>query len=218
MLTVKIKPGPKGPGAFSGGATLMVWVLLAVCISLPCQAAGAVPVYRWQMADQDRYMYPSDQQMEKLDWREIRNRREAFRTVGLFPRQFSLNPLDVDLPGFPVDVRRMPVSAAGGPSDFQGAAVFVRDPDGVISPLGPLSPGDGDISLPRDLNLIGRYLVGAFQHLGALDIDGDGVQERICLNAKYLVSHHKNGGRVGKASVVFFDDPKILPLEIGPCD
>ena len=202
-----------------GRAVLMVWVILPVCLALPCRAAGPLPVYRWELIDQDRYIYPSDEQLEQLDWREIRKRREAYRTAGLSPRQFSLKALPIEILGIPAGGSHSPAGTpwpAVPPAPRGEAAVFIRDPDGIIKPLGQLPPGDGEISLPRDLNLIGRYLLGGVLDLGETDVDGDGILETVYMNAKYLVSHRKNKGRMGKTSVVFFDDAQTLPLEIGP--
>ena len=198
------------------GAVLLAWAILPAFSALPCMAGSALPVYRWQLIDQDRYIYPSDEQMEKADWREIRRRREAYRTAGFSPWQFRLTALNFEAAGIPAGDKLFHLLPESGALNPGAAAVFVRDPDGIINTFGKLPPGDGEISLPRDLTLIGRYLLGAFLDLGETDIDGDGTRETVCLNAKYLVAHHRNGGRVGKTSVVFFDDPRILPLEIGP--
>ncbi len=47
-------------------------------------------------------------------------------------------------------------------------------------------------------------------------MDGDGRKETVWLSAKQMIRHYRHGGVTGRASVVFFDDPERIPLEIGP--
>ena len=218
MCKTKLKK--RGPVGSEKGRPGHIRGLLFFCLILFCgigvsegsgDEAGQIGV--WQLMDQERYMYPSDSEMERLNGWEIRKRRDDYRTAGQSPKRFKLGGIGKEDPGsvgsdllatgnlFSRDWKLSAVTA-----------VIVRDPDGEITPL----EARPVITIPEDFNLIGRYLLGASLVLEPQDMDHDGTLENVYLHAKYIISHYKNGGRVGRASVVFFDDEERLPLEIGP--
>ena len=99
------------------------------------------------------------------------------------------------------------------------AGIWVRDADGRISQAAFNSGKDRlSVNIPEDLELNGLYLVGIHLDIGEMDIDSDGVTERIHLSAKRLISHYKTGGHRGNKRGVFFNEPNKLPLEIGCSD
>ncbi len=169
-------------------------------------AAGGVPICFWELVDQDRYIYPSD--LEQMDWREIRNLRHQNRRANSEKKYLKLSFLNEVTP---TDISFFPDDLVPGSS-----IAVMGDPDGEIQPLPWESDEPGKIKIPADNDLIGRYLVGIHMALADRDVDGDGSSESVHLCAKHLISHHKNGGRVGSASVVFLDDAEHMPLEIGP--
>lgn len=142
--------------------------------------------------------------MKPFDWREIRKRRQLGRTVYEEPKRLELNWLTPD-----GGIATQPTGSDGplGPIEM-----VVRDPDGIIHPL----PGKGPVIIPMDAELMGRYLIGARIPWRQQDMDGDGTLENVYLCAKHMVIHRKDGGKMGRASVVFLDDPQNFPLEIGP--
>lgn len=171
-------------------------------------AMDGLPVWYWQVVDQDRYINLSRSELEQLNWQAIRKLRSQHRQANSETKYLTLSFLDgtdaID-PQFSSD------------SVIPGAFVaVVRDPNGVIQPLTWESDAPGKLEIPADTDLIGRYLVGIHMILGDRDVDGDGSLESIHLCAKHLIAHRKNGGKVGSASVVFIDDVQHMPLEIGP--
>jgi len=99
------------------------------------------------------------------------------------------------------------------------AGIWVRDADGRISQAALDSGKDGlSVKIPEDIEQNGLYLVGAHLDIGEMDIDSDGMTERIHLSAKRLISHYKTGGHQGNKRGAFFNEPDKLPLEIGCAD
>lgn len=189
------------------------------CIMLGMHTAYAdnrFPIYYFQIENQERYVYPSD--METMSWREIRKRREQLRTSGQDEKRFRFERIvQGNTPSVLSSSEKMADIFRFSPDDcLENAPLFVRDPNGDTRPLSVLSDTVPHIALPEDKELTGRYLLGAYLELGEHDMDGDGMKESVAISAKYMASHYKNGGRVGSASVVFFDDPDQMPLEIGP--
>ncbi len=186
--------------------SVLVAMVLLLCFPTPGAADTPLPIRYWQLIDEARYIYRFD--LERFNWRQIRTIREENRTAGQATKHFTMDQL--------------PASMAIAQADsFQAqtkdkAMVLIRDPNGITMELPPMPAGENNVSLPADNNLIGRYLLGARVPLGAGDVDGDGATESVILCAKHLVSHFKNGGRMGSASVVYFDDTEKMPLEIGP--
>nr|MBL0716692.1 hypothetical protein [Desulfobacterales bacterium] len=99
------------------------------------------------------------------------------------------------------------------------AEVWVRDADGRILQAdfshGKESPC---LTVVKDVELNGLYLVGANLDIGEMDIDSDGVTEMIRLSAKRYIYHSKTGGRQGNRPAALFNDPAKFPLEIGCSD
>lgn len=166
-------------------------------------ADGAVPVCFWTLHDEDiYYSYRAD--LSRFDWREIRKRRQLSRTVFQDPKHLEISWLAPD--------GTMTALPAGMPNALKTAEVVVRDPNGVIHSM----PIAGPLTILEDPLLMGRYLVGAHILWTSQDLDGDGIKERVHLCAKHMVMHRKNGAKMGRASVLFLDDPETMPLEIGP--
>jgi hypothetical protein len=177
-------------------------VIIIAATLLPVTAAaqdsGIWPAC-WRLLDQDKYI--SSANMEELPWQEIRKQRKLRSTANQDPKRLLLQVLtDRDDP----DTAFRPF----GDADPATASAFFRDPNGEVRALGEITGADGPVSLPPDEELIGRYLLGAHVVLE--------TPEPVHLCAKHLVTHYKAGGTVGSASVVFFDDPSRMPLEIGP--
>jgi hypothetical protein len=187
---------------------IAIVLVMAVFMGAPAfgLADSTVPVAYWKLMDEERYIYRSD--LERFDWREIRKIRRENTTAGQEAKHLTLNTVSAmfDSGADPLLDKRY----------LERAQFLVRDPNGNISPLAPASKKQNHISLPADINLIGRYLLGARIPLGQHDVDGDGNTETVILCAKHMIRHYKNGGNMGSTSVVFFDDGEKMPLEIGP--
>ena len=203
------KPQTTEPAGRKKMKTLSSFLLLMV-LSLcnPWSGFGyePLPVWYWQLLDEDRYLYRSD--MEQLDWREIRRQRRLRSTANQEPKWLVLKVLG----------DRNDLSAAHAPdrSRLESALVVMRDPDGKIHELSGPQGEDGSISVPHDENLIGRYLLGAHVRLQEGTAGDESPPRIVHLCAKHLVAHFRDGGKQGSASVVFFDDAQRMPLEIGP--
>lgn len=168
-------------------------------------AADMPPVYYWQLIKEGRYIHLGP---GKRNWREIREWRKLRRTAGQEIKRLKLKPLATS--------KKKKVHLSLGRNLLDSTVVMMRDPNGAISILPDISNGSNFVKIPKDEDLIGRYLLGAHISLGNRDVDGDGVYEFVHICAKYIIRHSKNGGKVGSASVVFFDDARQMPFEIGP--
>lgn len=170
-----------------------------------------LPITFWQLKNEHLY-YRAD--MDGMNWREIRAQKKRHSEAGKESKFFELkqfclssNPRNIDL--FQADA-------------MQQVMVVVRDPNGIVSRidtssvLAPESESDSAVQIPRDTNLNGRYLLGGSARYKDMAVDHDGDPEAVHLCAKYLIGHHKSGGTLGEKSVVFIDDPTVMPLEIGP--
>lgn len=182
--------------------------IILVFTSSTTYAEITVPVYYWQLIDQDRYIYRSD--MDQLSWRDIRKQRELSETANHDPKFLSLNLLDLDsaIHGLlPVDGNMLDTSIA-----------LMRDPNGEIQQvsLSAIANQPHFVKIPLDDDLTGRYLLGIHITSGGHDIDKDGDLDAIHICAKHIISHYRNGGKVGSASVIFFDDAQQMPFEIAP--
>ena len=99
------------------------------------------------------------------------------------------------------------------------AKVWIRDADGRISQADfSHSKERPCLTVVKDVELNGLYLIGANLDIDEMDIDSDGVTEMIRLSAKHYIYHSKTGGRQGNRSAAFFNDPDKFPLEIGCSD
>ncbi|MBU1056025.1 MAG: DUF4198 domain-containing protein [Proteobacteria bacterium] len=185
---------------------ILLLINIFIFIFLNAYADETLPVYYWQLIDQDRYIYPSD--MEHMNWLEIRKLRKQYGTANQDPNLFKLNVLSLG--------NNISTSGSQNKGMPDSAVAMIRDPNGKIQLFPDIADVSNIIKIPKDDNLIGRYLLGIHIALGNRDIDNDGKQESVHLCAKYLMSHYKNGGNMGGTSVVFFDDAKHMPLEIGP--
>lgn len=113
-------------------------------------------------------------------------------------------------------------TAAGKPDRLTtgNTEIWVRNPDGVVSKANIAQDSDSIVlNLPSDLNpgdLSGRYLVGVHMDAGIMDIDSDGMDEKVHLYSKYLVNYSKQDGVKGKNPDTFFREGGKLALEIGP--
>jgi hypothetical protein len=167
-------------------------------------AAPDLPVAYWELVNEDRYTYRFD--MEKLHWREIRERRAMNKTANTEIKTSELKLLDL---------KRWQTQQGGMENLIAEPACIMRDPNGAIHRL-TSAEGHVAVKIPADANLIGRYLLGAQYRFGDIDVDGDGKMETVSLSAKQIITHYRNGGKQGSASVVFIDNAEYLPLEIGP--
>lgn len=170
-------------------------------------AADMPPVCYWQLINEERYVFVRAD-MEKYDWRKIRELRHLYRTAFQETKHLELKFLRAS--------NKNEIHPSIKPNFLDSTVIIMRDPNGAISNLPGLSNEKHHVEIPKDKNLIGRYLLGAHLPLGNCDVDGDTIFESVHLYAKHLVVHRKNGGTLGRASVVFFDDARQMPLEIGP--
>lgn len=167
-------------------------LILFFFLSSTAGAFDEPPCFYWKLENLERYVYPSD--MEHLNWREIRSQRSQRKTANMDPKVLTLNPCRTKDWVFPSSI-----------------TVFAMDPDGNIATY-----REPSVTLPEDSDLIGRYLLASTVPVEIVEMDQNRTFESVVLCAKGLVTHYKNGGRQGKTSVVFWDDPDRLPLEIGP--
>lgn len=98
-------------------------------------------------------------------------------------------------------------------------AVWLRDPEGHILPF-RLFRGKEDlaVTVPTNLDLAGLHVLGGHIDVGEMDIDLDGVVEKlhVHLYPKYLFSHRKvDGDYSGHRPESFFKAPDKMALEIG---
>lgn len=179
---------------------LLILVQLAInAVPGSVNAGESSPVWSWRLIEEGLHVYRFD--MDGLDWRQIRRERDQRRTVQETPKRIEL------LRGLLDD----PFAAMGDrvESPIPAGKMIVRDPDGVRK-TAPVGPDTRDITLPEDIGLNGRYLVGGHFVLA----DGDGRDRRLHLYPKMIVGHYKNDGRPGSHPAFFIDDPDIA-LEIG---
>jgi len=115
------------------------------------------------------------------------------------------------------DLKKSGRSLAAG-----SARVWIRNPDGKISEVNlsrDRESGAIALNLPFDLNagdLTGTYLVGVCLDAGIMDIDSDGIDEKVHLYSNCLVRYYKKNGAKGENPDMFFKDPDRIALEIGP--
>ena len=115
------------------------------------------------------------------------------------------------------DLKKSGRSLAAG-----SARVWIRNPDGRISEVNLSRDGESGpiaLNLPSDLNagdLTGTYLVGVCLDAGIMDIDSDGIDEKVHLYSNCLVRYYKKDGAEGENPDMFFKDPDTIALEIGP--
>ncbi|MBN2041947.1 MAG: hypothetical protein JW864_18070 [Spirochaetes bacterium] len=180
-------------------------IFLFLSFSSNINASMKTPAIMWQLVDEERYVYRFD--LEKYNWRKIREIRELNKSASSEVKTAGLKIIDIGS----TDEKN------GSFKDFEKpVTAVVRDPDGKIFRLSGIENNFSTAVIPEDTNLIGRYLLGANYKLGNADINNDGVPETVYLSAKRLITHYKNGGKLGSASVVFIDDAEYMPLEIGP--
>ncbi len=175
------------------------------------------PVYFFQIENQEHYIYPSE--LESMNWREIRDRKKTYRAAREEIKKFSVKTLESETLQFPeLQFKKTHEIFTLSEDDFlTGSDIFIRDTNGRIYPgNADITDTGTHISIPEDINLAGRYLLGAHLSSKEQDIVMDNTPEEVHISLKYLVPHYKNGGNVGSTSVVFFDDPDLMPLEIGP--
>jgi hypothetical protein len=184
---------------------LMLFKALFTFMPAMANADIELPVLYLQHVDEARYLYRTD--MEQLTWRQIREQRRVNRTANQDTKWFRLRAWEWE------------TTSASPPHQYDEllttAVSVMRDPNGKVHRLSALK-NEQALQIPDDDNLVGRYLVGTHIVLDKQDVDGDGLEESVHLCPKHIVSHYKNGGQRGSASVVFFNDAKHMPLEIGP--
>ncbi|BBO89177.1 hypothetical protein [Desulfosarcina ovata] len=102
------------------------------------------------------------------------------------------------------------------------ARIWVRNPNGEISEVTLSREKRSEpiaLNLPSDLNageVTGNYLVGVHLDAGTLDLDLDGIDEKVHLYSNCLVSYSKKNGVKGENPDMFFKSPDKITLEIGP--
>ena len=95
--------------------------------------------------------------------------------------------------------------------------VWVKDPDGGFSQVCfTWENGDFVITIPENLNLNGRYLVGSHIKAGEMDMGFRGEVAKVHLYAKSFVVHSRSDGTSGGKQEVFFNAPDKIALEIVP--
>jgi hypothetical protein len=185
----------------------VIAVVLALSTGLSeIYAVEDFPVFYWQMLNEGIYVYRYD--MDNLNWREIRKERDLRRTAHEKPKLLELHYSRFQSP-------------FAGPGERAGSlmdsgTILVRDPDGKVKRLMRAEAENGIVSIPEELKLNGRYLLGGHFYLGKCDVDGVGRLEAVHVYAKHIVTHYKADGRAGACSEVFFNDPENMALEIGP--
>jgi len=157
------------------------------------------PIYYFKLKNEKSYIYNYD--IEKLDWKEIRKQRAENKKARVLPQELSIAALKRDK-----DNIARPVKDCGK----LNVQVLTCDPSGKIV-FSESFNKEGYISVPEDMNLTGRYILGA-----QLKFTDNKSKKKTVYCMKYIVSHWKDGGVPGKVSPVFFTDSKKLPLEIGP--
>nr|WP_321467473.1 hypothetical protein [uncultured Desulfobulbus sp.] len=162
-------------------------------------AGQSLPVCSWHLAEEGLYVYRFD--MDRLNWRQIRDERQQRQRVQESPKHLSLVRADLAAPFIPFANRDQTI--------FENGEVLTRAPDGGSAKV-TFSKDLGEIVIPEDLGLNGRYLVG-----GHFVAGGNAGKPRLHLYPKIMVGHYRHDGRPGSTPAFFFNDPAIA-LEIGP--
>jgi hypothetical protein len=163
------------------------------------------PVW-WELKDADLYALGYD--YDRVDWRERNKLRKLRRIARGETKKLILsggafhsnqkNKLDPSM-------------------ILNKTEVWVKDPDGGFSQaLFTKENGDFVITIPENLNLNGRYLVGSHIEAGEMDTGFRGEVAKVHLYAKSFVVHSRSDGISGGKQGVFFDAPDKIALEIGP--
>jgi hypothetical protein len=182
--------------------------LVLACGSGPSQAQlpEDLPIVYWEMLNEGIYVYRQD--VDRFNWREIREQRELMRTAHEEPK--LLLPVRSSFKS-PFGEQRHPAEDL-----VDEGIVMVRDPEGRVKRLTRADMKEGTVVIPEDLALNGRYLLGGRFDTGERDVNGDGRLETVRVYAKHLVIHYKNDGRSGDDPSAFFNDVENMALEIGP--
>ncbi len=164
----------------------------------------------WDIKDTGRYINRYADSAKDLG--EIRKERQSLVSALRRPKQLFLrgNSLFLHQKGKQIFNNKI---------SFKKAQNFVRSPDGSLLETS-LSRKNGDfyLDIPKDSGLNGIYLIGSQIDAGEMDIDSDGVTERVHLYPKAIVRHLKGGNPVNlirNEQESFFNLPEIA-LEIGP--
>ena len=97
---------------------------------------------------------------------------------------------------------------------------WIRSPNGTISSA-DVYPNSGSIALrcPSEKDspqFKGIYIVGVHLDAGVMDLDADGLKERVHFYSNCFVFHRKRDALLGKNVALFFRDAEKMVLEIGP--
>lgn len=164
------------------------------------------PVLCWELLNQDIYIYRHD--MGSLDWRRIREQREIRKNASQNPKHLKLQ------------LGRFTAGSFGPaplPSKLlKDLRLLVRDPNGEVRRLTPLADKKYLASIPDRDEINGRYILSAQLNLGIMDVNRDGIGEKIILYAKQFVTHYRQDLSLGSSPDVFFNNAEQLAFEIGP--
>jgi len=180
---------------------------LSLWLAVPAMAIDNQTISHWQLLDEELHIYRYDK--DNLDWRQIREERALSQTVRNGPKHLELRFGTIPDPF-------SPMVNGSGPTP-PAKRILIRDPDGGTRQVVPTDqPQQYTVTIPDDLDLNGRYLLGGHVLAGHHDVNGDGRREQVHVYAKAMVGHYRNNGRPGSSPAFFFHDSDEMALEIGP--
>ncbi len=167
------------------------------------------PVW-WELKDSNLYVLGYD--YAKVDWKE-RNKERKRRRIAMG----EAKKLALRCGTFPSAQEGKNKNKLDPSMILNKTRVWVKDPNGGFSQALFTQESDGFIvTIPQNLDLNGRYLVGSHIEAGEMEMGFSGEAEKVHLYAKSFVVHSRNDGVSGDEPSVFFDVPDKIPLEIGP--
>lgn len=182
---------------------LLILFLPPVCIA----TMHTVSVW-WDLEDVDLYVPGYD--YAKGNWKERNKERERRRIARGKAKKLALRY--GTFPSSRKDKNKLDPSII-----LNKTTVWVKDPNGGFS-QGCFTQENDDfaITIPKNLNLNGRYLVSSHIDAGEMNVGFGAEAERVHLYAKSFVVHSRSDGVSGGEPSVFLDAPDKIALEIGP--
>jgi hypothetical protein len=179
---------------------------LSLSVFSVCGASMHTDPVWWELKDADLHALGYD--YDRVAWRE-RNKLRKLRGIA----RGEAKKLALRCGTFPLAQK----DKNGNGLILNKTEIWVKGPDGGVSQAHfTKENNDYVITIPENLNLNGRYLVGSHIEAGEMETGFGGEVAKVNLYAKSFVVHSREGGGSGGKQGVFFDAPDKIALEIGP--